>query len=396
MKIVVTNCVSMNGGDAAILEGVGVILRRALGDELDITVHDDHPVEADARLPFDVRPQLQSVAGRARSPWSLRRRLANDEQRAVLDRYASADLILSTGGTYLTDNYDVERRIREFELASALRRPLILFTQSIGPLSRRSTRRALRRGLADALLVLLRDERSRAELEGARVRGPHTALAADAAFALADPEVLAAAAEPRTPAERPEVAVSVRAWSHFANGDGELRLERYLEAIARLVTHLVERRGARVTFISTCQGEPSYPHDDSVVADAIAGRLPGTVLAGVRVDREPHQPRELIERLGAFDLVVATRMHAAILALAGGAPVLPIAYEPKMTDLAAQLALDGVLHDMAAISPVALCASADLWLAEPGELRASLFARVERQRRSALESGELVREALGR
>jgi colanic acid/amylovoran biosynthesis protein len=314
----------------------------------------------------------------------------------VLDRYATADLILSTGGTYLTDNYDLGRRIREFELAKALGRPLILFTQSIGPVSRRQTRRALRHGLADARLVLLRDERSRVELDVARVRGPRTAVAADAAFALADPELLTAAREPRVPAERPEVAVSVRAWSHFANGDGAVRLERYLEAMARLVTHLVERRGARVTFISTCQGEPSYPHDDSVVADAVAARLPGTVLAGVRVDRDPHRPRELIARLGAFDLVVATRMHAAILALAGGAPVLPIAYEPKMTDLAAQLGLEHVLHDMASVSSRALCASADLLLAEPGELRAALFERVEAQRQSALASGELVREALGR
>jgi colanic acid/amylovoran biosynthesis protein len=228
------------------------------------------------------------------------------------------------------------------------------------------------------------------------VHGPQTAVAADAAFALADPAVLAAAALPRAPVERPEVAISVRAWSHFGNDDGAVRLERYLEAIARLVAHLVERRGARVTFISTCQGEPSYPHDDSVVADAIAARLPGSVLAEVRVDRDPHRPRELIERLGAFDLVVATRMHAAILALAGGALVLPIAYEPKMTDLATQLELGHVLHEMASVSARELCASADLLLADPDGLRAPLFAAVAEQRRSALDSGELVREALER
>ncbi|HEV7845360.1 MAG TPA: polysaccharide pyruvyl transferase family protein [Thermoleophilaceae bacterium] len=396
MRIVVTNCVSMNGGDAAILEGMGEILRRSFGDSLDISVHDDHPVDAAARVPFQVRPQLQSLAGRTRSRWSLRRRLGTSDGRELLDRYASADLIISTGGTYLTDNYDVGRRIREFELASTLRRPLILFTQSIGPLSRPETQRALRRGLADARLVLLRDERSRAELQNARVHGPQTAVAADAAFALADPAVLAAAALPRAPVERPEVAISVRAWSHFGNDDGAVRLERYLEAIARLVAHLVERRGARVTFISTCQGEPSYPHDDSVVADAIAARLPGSVLAEVRVDRDPHRPRELIERLGAFDLVVATRMHAAILALAGGALVLPIAYEPKMTDLATQLELGHVLHEMASVSARELCASADLLLADPDGLRAPLFAAVAEQRRSALDSGELVREALER
>ena len=394
MRVVVTNCVSMNGGDAAILQGIDAILRHALGPEVEMTVHDDYPASAAQHVPFEVHPQLQSLAGRARSRRALERQIDPGEGRALLDRYASADLIVSTGGTYLTDNYDVAPRIRELELAAALGRPLVLFTQSIGPVWRRSTRRALRRGLSGARLVLVRDEPSREELTRARVRGPQTALAADAAFALANPDALAEARDPRAAAERPEVAISVRAWSHFPNGDGRVRLERYLEAIAGLVRHLVLRRGARVTFISTCQGVPSYPHDDSVVADTIAARLPGSVLAHVRVDRDFHDPQELVALLGASDLVVATRMHAAILALAGGAPVLPIAYERKMVGLAGQLGLEHALHDMASISTRALCASADELLESSGALRPALFARVEQQRLSALASGELLRETL--
>ena len=187
----------------------------------------------------------------------------------------------------------------------------------------------------------------------------------------------------------------MRAWSHFAGGDPRLRLERYLEAVTGLVRHLVERRGATVTFISTCQGVRSYAHDDSVVADAIAARLPGSTLAGVRVDRQAHDPRELIDRMAGFDLAVTTRMHAAILALAGGTPVLPIAYEPKTAELARQLGLDDVLHEMASVSASGLRAGADTLLDGAAERRPALFARVAEQRRSALDSGTLVREALG-
>ena len=390
-----TNCVSLNGGDAAILEGIGHIMRSEFGDEIDITVHDDSPAAAASRVPFEVRPQLQALAGRARRPFALRRRLRARGDRELLERYSSADVIVSTGGTYLTGNYDMTPRIRELRLARALRRPLVLFTQSVGPLDERRARRALRRSLRDARLVLLRDERSRAELARTGLRAPRTELAADAAFALADPRVLESARERRSPPREPHVAVSVRAWAHFEGDVAATRLERYLEAIAGLVCHLVERRGARVTFISTCQGNPAYAHDDSVVADAICARLPGGVLTRVRSDREAHSPRELIARLGEFDLVVATRMHAAILALAGGALVLPIAYEPKMTDLAEQLGINRFAHEMDAISRRELCASADAMLGDVGaKLRPALFGEVERQRQSALATGVLVREAL--
>jgi colanic acid/amylovoran biosynthesis protein len=395
LKVVVTNSVAMNGGDAAILHGLETILRDALGPGLDLSVHDDAPSGAARVVPFDVRPQLQSVARRARLRLPRRRpRMDTPDGHALLERYASADLVVSSGGTYLTDNYDLTPRIREFELVNALGRPLVLFTQSIGPLWRAATRRALRRTISRARLVLVRDERSRDELHAAGVNGPPTALAADAAFSLAGPDVLAAASEPRPPAEQPRVAVSVRAWTHFPDGDGELRFERYLEAMAGLARHLVERRGARVTFVSTCQGVPEYPHDDSVVADAIATRLPGSVLGHVCVDRDHRDPRALMARLGEFDLVVATRMHAAILSWAGGTPVLPIAYERKTADLAETLGIAEFAHDMGRASTRALCATADELLAEPPALRPALFGAVERQRASALASGELVRQAL--
>ncbi len=96
---------------------------------------------------------------------------------------------------------------------------------------------------------------------------------------------------------------------------------------------LVTERDARVTFLSTCQGVPEYWAKDSDMARRIVDEIPEELRRNVLVDSNYHRPDELIASYGEFDLVIATRMHAAILALVAGTPVLPVAYEFKMREL---------------------------------------------------------------
>jgi colanic acid/amylovoran biosynthesis protein len=100
-----------------------------------------------------------------------------------------------------------------------------------------------------------------------------------------------------------------------------------------------------VTFLSTCQGIPDYWTDDSAVAERIAALVPAELRARIVIDRAFRTPARLIDAFAGFDMVVATRMHAAILALAAGTPVLAIAYEFKTRQLFARLGLDDFTLD---------------------------------------------------
>jgi len=400
---VVTNTRVSNTGDAAILLGLERGLRHD-AEEVELSVHDDDPPTAARRLGREVHPQLQAVLASSplrrrlarlalRAPAPARRRLLGEAARSLAERYAHADVVISTGGTYLSDWYDPAPRLRELRLAQALGRPVVLYTQSIGPIRRRSTRRGLRRLTRSSALIMVREEDSRAEL--ARLGdASRTITRADAAYALADADTLERARRPRKDREGLRVAISVRSWPHFEKADPERGMRLYMGAIAALTDHLVRYRGARVTFVSTCQGDPAYGHDDSVIAYLLTARLPLSTLGSVEVDGLARDPAALMGLLGSFDIVVATRLHAGILALAAGTPALFVAYERKAYGVAARLGIAEGVQPMEGISAWSLIAAVDSMLDREEELRPRLFACVEHERREALEAGRLVREAL--
>ena len=415
MRVVISNTVALNGGDAAILYATTDILRRAFGEPLDVTAS-DLQAEAAARHHPGLRfcPSLH----RAVSEWAgggvvrkiamlavlaaaalgrgrlgaLARRPLPEPIRRTLDAYAAADVVVSAGGTYLVPHYNLTPKLFDFLVTLALRRPLVLFTQSLGPFDGLRQRGLLRFILRRARLILVRDERSVAHLRTLGVTA-NVRVAADAAFALA-PDA-PGSAQLQRPGRVPRIAVSVRDWPHFRQG-AQTGMERYRAAVAAFAAELVRRHGAEVTFLSTCQGIPDYWTDDSAVAARIVALTPPELRGRIAVDRQFRTPAQLIERLAEFDMVVATRMHAAILALCAGTPVLAIAYEFKTRHLFARLGLDEFTLDAETLTGDSLI---DAWesftLALP-RLAPTMWPAVARERQSALGVASVLAERIGR
>jgi colanic acid/amylovoran biosynthesis protein len=412
-RVLITNCVVLNGGDAAILYGLLDRLRAAIGPELEVVVIDDQPGDVTRRYPeLDTSPRLDTTLGRSPSVRILGRIVAevqrarvlagawcigrgwvelprlwlSSAQRSALELFRGSTAVVSTGGTYLVERYPIAGRLLELEVALAMRRPLVLFTQSLGPFTEPRHRRAMRTIASRARLVLLRDERSRRHLMDLGIAGDRVHVVADSAFALS-------ARRPTRTDQRLRVAVSVRDWP-YAAGDASATNDRYREAIRALVERLVGNRGAEVTFLSTCQGAPEYWADDSAVGVAIADRLDPGVRGAVHVDRAFRTPQELLDVLGGFDLVVATRMHMAILALVAGVPVFPIAYEPKTRELFERLQVGHWVRDLDEVSASSLPDDVERFLDELPELTGALRASVDAERRSALATADLLARAL--
>ena len=419
MRILVTNCVTLNGGDAAIAHGIAKIVRNAFGADTELVFYDTFAEVAARYQPqLTYRPAIHLRATRApdlklvgppiarlnaaryRAALALRRRravwpadcLSTSGERRDLQHYRDADLIISTGGTYLVENYPLGTRLIDFQLGLDSGTPLALFTQSLGPFERRANQRALARMLPRALLVLLRDERSLRCVQALGATTVNALVAGDAAFALADADRLRAAARAEVSTVS-RVAISVRRWPYFHGVAPAEGMRRFVDAIVALTDHIVRRRGCEVVFVSTCQGVAEYRFDDSMLAAEIAARLPSDVSSHVRVDREHRSPAALIDFLSGFDVAVATRMHAGILALCAGTPVLPIAYEFKTHELFKRLGASDHVLDIETLNAGRANAGFDAFCAALPLLRPALFARAELERRSALESGRLLRQA---
>jgi len=415
MKIVITNQVATNAGDGAILQGLVKVLREAFGNGAEIVVLDAFAEESQRHYPSlrfrqMYRPGLLRRASRrllgrldpfgplarlqqriAVSPGSAFSILLPPAARENLAEMRSADLIVSTGGTYLVEHYELGEKFLQLALAVASGKPLVLFTQSLGPFRKAANLISVRRLLPRARLILLRDERSLRHLRDAGVSSAAMKVAADGAFALAEPpggERREASAQ-----DRLRVALSVRHWL-FPGHDSAAAADRnYRESLAALVEHLVRRHRAEVTFVSTCQGIDEYPFDDAAVARQIAGLLAPDVSDHVSVDAGFHTPDDLLESLAGFDFVVATRMHMAILALCSGTPVLPIAYEFKTRELFQALGQSEWVMDIDSLSPDSACALADRFVQNLVEVRRGLTQAVEVQRQSALSVTDDLRNA---
>lgn len=414
MKVIITNTAVLNTGDAAILHATIDILRRALGARLEVKVYDQQAEVAVHYYPeIDFRPvladQLTAWAGKRparrrvallllgaalwRSPLrAVIRPLLPPTLGASLDEFSAADLVVSAGGTYLVPHYRILPKVVDLLVAALMRRPFILFTQSLGPFPPR------RRWLIGAILrqarvILVRDGRSRNHLAELGIRPDRIAECADAAFALAARGSAGPSGGAAQPGRPLRVAVSVRDWPHLA-GDAAQGMERYIAAVAAMVARVIERTGGEVTFISTCQGVAEYWTDDSRVAEAVVAHLPADIRQRVRIDREFHRPGMLLADLGNFDVVVATRMHVAILALCAGVPVLPISYEFKTTELFARLGLGGLVQDMDSVTGESLCAALDRFLEVRPNLSAALPQWVGQLRHSAFSAAGWVRKAI--
>ena len=424
MKIVITNIVVLNTGDAAILLGMIEILRKAFDANIDIVIYDSNYDAASKYYPeLKFRQQLYKNITRVYpiryigrvlklfkiilfylAVWSLKNNLhfiakliLNQEELNNLFEYINADLIISSGGTYLVENYSLESKIFDYQISLFLKKPLVFFTQSLGPFLTSRNQKAFKKIFEQSLLILLRDRHSEENILKINAQNANTFVSADAAFALANVSSIENARNAQSFASSPKIAISVRDWKHFKTIDPALGRKKYLETVSNMTIHLVEKYGAKITYISTCQGIPEYWTDDSKVAFEIIKKLPTTVVNSVILDENFHSPEKLMEMLRSYDLVISTRLHMAILALNSGVPVLPIAYEFKTQELFKRIGqkTDWIL-DIEDINSKLAITAIDSFMASIADIRKTIFPNILKEHERALESGQLLKKIYNR
>lgn len=418
MKVIVSSTVLLNMGDSAIFDSLRMVVRQVFTGQQHFVVADSDPGVSSRKYPDmqfvhplyhtvmnndkyrrlrwlkSVSNRLSSLANMVRFKtglWFLRRghivaeSFLSLEERRWLSEVMDADLVIVTGGTFLVENYSMKPRLFEYDVILALGKPLLFYTQSLGPFTHEANRRAIKSIMNRAALVCLRDERSRTHLIDLGVRAEHLTVVSDSAFMLAEPSIWTKHTA-HSPLRR--VGISVREWRYFNWSSTEEGMKNYMDAIRHLVVHLVNDHDADVLFISTCQGVAEYRYDDSLVATKIVDSLPETVRRRVKVDREEHSPAEFMTLVSELDLMVATRMHAAILSMGAGVPVVPIEYEFKTRELFRGMGLDDYVLSIEDIDPHGLTTTVDRAIAELHSFRA-------RQREAVMKLSEDASRVVG-
>lgn len=417
MKIVITNIVTLNGGDFAILISMIDILKKTYGETVDITVYDNNGGVASKYYPgikyrkllflkyqkrasekfsffknliikFSniVSPERLMIAAKmSRIGLSgIGRLLLSKEQKEDFDNYASANLIISSGGTYLVENYPLTPRYFDYYFTLALRKPLIFFTQSLGPFTKAENKQSFKTIFNQSPLILLRDKASYNNLQAIGVDMSRSRVCADIVFAQADPLILENAKTKSIDRQSLKVAISVREWKFFKDRSVEKGMQAYSTSIASLCEYITITLGGRVVFLSTCQGIDEYRNDDSKFASQIYTSLCDQAKNRTTVDRNFYDPQQLQNQIKDFDLVVATRMHFAIQSLIMGVPVLPIVYEFKTKELFSKLIDQKYIVEIDKIEVEGLKNAFSQFLDDLPSFKSKLFQQVARERQSAL------------
>lgn len=365
-----------NLGDHAILQATCAALRAAR-PAVEITVVSNQPERC--RRDFDAAAVPRG--GRGLLP--------------LIRAARGSDLVLCGGGGLFQDD-DSLVKMPYWALRVALARLLaprvVGYALGVGPLQTRFSRWCASLAFACMARVSVRDEGARAIAQP--LTTAEVDLVPDPALSLAPASSDAARACLRRAGigddTRPLIGVAPRRWfpprrrlvpQKFR---ARLRLEddhskkegrRLVGVLAGALDQLATRHQARVVFLPTYR----LAHEaDDRVAEAIAAEMRVTPAVVLRLDDAPLYKAVCAE----LSLLIAGRMHPAILAVAAGTPVLPLAYNPKFDGLFALLGrgehLVPVSEPVRTADPADLAARAErAWRAGPVE-RNKIDGLVER------------------
>lgn len=296
MRVLILHAYSAdNAGDGLLVQETLELVREALGEPTEITMLASRP-NSFSHLPVRVHNSVPSMRGYDRAHLRVLR---------SIDTY---DLVVGVGGGYLRTGTPKEAAKTilvqgpQLWAAAHTRTPSMYLPQSVGP-ARFGTRAILRRMLSKVDSVSLRDDRSMEECGGTT-----SVRRAD----LATSRVLAGRQAGVAPAGPP--VISIRAVRGVVSGP---------------IYELTRNLGVYDSYVQSTTGG----NDDRPASATL-------------------RPRRIVERSELMTpgetprVVVAVRLHAALMALAAGHYVIHLAYERKGFGAYGDLGLPEWVHNV--------------------------------------------------
>lgn len=258
------------------------------------------------------------------------------ERREQATMIKSCDFVVSNGGSFLSTHYHYEHRVYFYLIALLLRKPLVLFAQSIGPFNSFVSKISIPYIMKKARCVTVREPYSFAYVQS-YLRLPHIKLTADIAYMLREDTSF------ELPFESEEyITICVKRPKTGASR------ENYRTAMLRAVAYAVQHN-LSVCLTSHTTADDEYCRELFELAkDVSSVNRVKCYLFGLH-------PKKLKHIYTHSCLLISARMHAIILASSGGVPFIALSYEEKFQGMVEQLGLfihkENILFDLENISP---------------------------------------------
>ncbi len=286
-------------------------------------IHRVHKVILKRRIHF---PLVRNALIAGKRPWYLRFLVNKQFAEAVKD----ADMVLSTGGHHVTTMFVPDAVTPQiFDMAAALLydKPLVLWSQSIGPFSFKSpkSRLMVQKILSGACRIFIRDEASAEQIKDLGISLEHVSKTRESVFGLCD------IVKSRTrPSERAEVmGVAVYVHTHANQLEEHINHPRYFAA---MIDHAI-KAGYKVRFFPM-ELQGTDRHCIEAVINSVGKKENCEIVEGFPGTSDH------INAVAQCKMFVGHKTHSQIFSLVAATPLLAIAYHKKTEDFMAQFGLE--------------------------------------------------------
>jgi colanic acid/amylovoran biosynthesis protein len=263
--------------------------------------------------------------------------LLTPDVRSIMKEWEIADLIIPIGGGYLNSKGDFSSSLNLLLLlhpifiATILHKPVILYSQSIGPFKHNFERWLIKIVLNRVRVIMVREAISYQTLVRIGVKPSLIHQTVDAGFLFKGKQENAISKYLPQDNQSMIVGVTVRDWLN------PIKQHLFESELALFLDYLIEKEKCHVIFIPQV-ASTIHPDDDRKVGARIKSLMTHRIQVSVLTEKFDHY--QIKDLYSGLDLLIGMRMHSVIFALTSNVPCLCIEYEPKTTGILRDLKLD--------------------------------------------------------
>jgi len=415
-KIVITNYGSrMNKGDVALLNSRIKTLKEFIPDAgfAVFTYHPEVDNKPEMKYLQDINIKFYDVPGRVGlSPRGILKTVTSIfkiflyriglntklNETSGIQEYFDADIIISTGGDVLTEDYGSPfSHFINLLFGILLNKPVVLYAESIGPFNKKWNKIITKFLFNRMSLITLREEISRKHLKELGIDKAPIYVTADSAFLLKPAphqtieEIMLKEGIDKSNKRLIGVSVSkiIARYGFLGLKDNEGKYTKYINLMSKVVDYLIENLNATIIFVPHVI-EP-WGNDDRTVADDVINLVKNKDNC-ISIKRE-YTAEEIKGIIGKCDLFIGARMHATIASASMLVPTIAIAYSHKTHGIIGKmLGQEKYAVDIKNLDYAALISKIDDVYNNRDKIRKDLESKMDYVKERALLNAKLVRD----
>ena len=321
-------------------------------------------------------------------------------ERKGFEEFLDSDIIISKGGSYITaqnsslrQSFSLIHMLYPFLLAKRYKVPIVIFSQSLGPVNGRFNQFLMKKALIGIEHIFLRESVCLDAYEeiNSLKRSTDMSIIPDSAFYLKrDPDLGLHDLNFEKTDFHVGLTIVDHAFKYIDSVDEkQVRIKNYKDSLVETIEHLIKTHGSMVhIFPQVIVDNSHHGHNDVKISREIAQKFKEQGLGDKVVYHfGDYNPMQLSNMYSKMSIFIGTRLHSVIFSLTNNIPSINIAYHGTKSQgiLKSIRGFEKYVIEIDSITPNHLIAKVDSLIADSPELKEVLS--YENQRiKSELES----------